>query len=174
MFDILLSDIDIKDIHEIIPRRLKIDYLSDTLKEFNGDIYGIIFGPQLRLFYVTTVRRNDKIKIMTFLVDTGLSTTYISKEVLDAFGITMVDLVNDYINVKINSRATRVMMSRAHFKDVNVIRMSYFNVNDINAYIHSSKEIFHMHFFNQEYDINQINHDLRKENVELKRYEKKE
>ncbi|CAB5304330.1 unnamed protein product [Rhizophagus irregularis] len=88
---------------------------------------------------------------MTFLVNTGSSTIYISKEVLDAFGTTMVDLVNDYINVKINSRATRVMMSRAHFKDVNVIRMLYFN-----------------------YDINQINHDLRRENVELKRYEKKE
>lgn len=142
LFDILLSDIDMKDIHVIIPRKLKINYLSDTPKEFNGDIYGIIFGPQLRFFCAITVRRNDKIKIMTFLIDTGSSTIYISEKVLIAFGATMVDLVNDYINVKINSRATRVMISCAHFKDVNVIGMLYFNANDIDAHIYVVKKFF--------------------------------
>lgn len=71
-FDVLLTDIDIKDIREIIPRKLKIDYLSDTSKEFNGNIDGIIFGHQFRLFCATTVKRNDKIKIVTFLVFSGL------------------------------------------------------------------------------------------------------
>ncbi|RIA86362.1 hypothetical protein C1645_779873 [Glomus cerebriforme] len=146
LFDILLTDIDKKDILEIIPRRLNIDYLSDTPKEFDGDVYGIIYGPQLRLFCATTVKRNDKIKIVTFLIDTGPSTTYISKKVLDAFDIFMVDPANDYVNVRINGKNARVMRSHSHFKDVNVMGMLYLNANNIDVHINSGNENFLLHF----------------------------
>lgn len=86
----------------------------------------------------------------------------------------MTDPVNDYINVRINGRAARVMMSYSHFKEVNVLGMLYFNTNDVGVHIYTSKEIFNLHF-NQEYEMNQstITHDLRREEVEkveVKRY----
>src|SRR5436305_13376089 len=113
-FDILLTDINLNDIHENIPKMLKVEYLSDTPKEFNGNIAGIVYGLNFRLFCATTVRRNNKIKIVHFLVVTGSSITYISEEVLCAFGVEIVDPVNGHINVRINSRKARVMMSHFH------------------------------------------------------------
>jgi hypothetical protein len=76
-FDILLTDIDAEDVHESIPKKLNVKYLSDALKELDGDITGIMYGPHLLLFCATTIRIKNKIKMVIFLVDsTGSPTLY--------------------------------------------------------------------------------------------------
>lgn len=150
-YDILLTDIDTNDIHEAIPRKLKIEYLSDPPKEFDGNIDGIVYGPNLRLFCATTLKIKDKIKIITFLVVTGSPMTYISEEVLLAFGIEIDDPVNDYMNVKINSKTTRIMMSHSYFKEVSVMGMSFLNANNVGMHVYCGSGIFYLNF-DQEWD----------------------
>src|SRR5688572_19179302 len=82
--DVLITDVSAKDLHEIISGKLKEKYLSDSEIEYDGDIKGIIHGQDLRLFCATTVKINDKIKIV---LDTGSPTTYLSEEVMNAFGL---------------------------------------------------------------------------------------
>src|SRR3954471_12079359 len=98
-FDILLTDIDTEDVHESIPRKLNVEYLSDAPNELDGDITGIMYGPHFRLFCATTIRIKNKIKMVIFLVDTGSPTTFISEEVLRSFGIEISDPVNNYTYV---------------------------------------------------------------------------
>jgi hypothetical protein len=90
-YDILLTNIGTKDIHESIPRKLNVKYLSDFPNELDGDITRIMYGFHLHLFCTTTVRKKDKIKMVIFLIDTGSSITFISEEVLYSFGITVAD-----------------------------------------------------------------------------------
>jgi hypothetical protein len=73
-----------KDLHEIVSKKLKDKYLSDSQKEYDGEINGIIHGVNLQLFCATTLKIRDKIKVVHYLVDTGSSMTYISEEVMKA------------------------------------------------------------------------------------------
>ncbi|EXX77177.1 hypothetical protein GLOIN_2v1471333 [Rhizophagus irregularis DAOM 181602=DAOM 197198] len=59
------------NIHEEIPKELQIQYLSDSSKESDGDINGIVYGLHHQLFCATTVKYKNKIKVVIFLVDTG-------------------------------------------------------------------------------------------------------
>jgi hypothetical protein len=120
-FDILLMDIKNKDIHKDIPNELQVEYLSASSEESNGDIYGIIYGGQHRLFCATTVKYKNNIKVVIFLVDTGSEMTFLSEEVLDKFGINS----ERPFQVQINSRRVTVMRSHSHFKDISVRGMGF-------------------------------------------------
>ncbi|GES99833.1 hypothetical protein GLOIN_2v1766521 [Rhizophagus clarus] len=145
-FDLLLTDIDLEDIHERIPRKLDVKYLSDAPNELKGNIPGIMYGPHLRLFCATTIRIKDKIKMVTFLIDTGSSTTFISREVLCSFGIEMDDPVNDYINVGINGRNARVKMSHSHFEKVCTMGMLFLNTHKVDIHAFCGNDIFYLNF----------------------------
>ena len=120
-FDILLTDIKSKDIHKDIPDELQVKYLSASSVEYDGDIYGIVYGGQHRLFCATTVKYKNKIKVVIFFVDTGSEMTFLSEEVLNEFGIYS----ERPFQVQINSRRVTVMGSHSHFKDVCVLGMGY-------------------------------------------------
>src|SRR5688572_16129859 len=108
--------LSIRDIREKISKELQIKYLSDVPDEsdsnINGIVYGlnyrlfcsttvkydkkikedsningIVYGLNYRLFCSTTVKYDKKIKVVPFLVDTRSKMTYLSVEVLDAFGL---------------------------------------------------------------------------------------
>ena len=157
-FDILLTDIDSKDLHENISKQLNVKYLSDAPNELNGDIVGIVYGFNLRLFCATTVKIKNKVKMVIFLVDTGSPTTFISENVLRSFGVEMADPVNGYMNVGVNGRTARIMMSHSHFTEINVMGMMFLNANDVGIHVYCSSEIFYLNF-NQGWD----GMDLRRE-----------
>lgn len=120
-FDILLTDINNKDIHKDIPNELQVEHLSASSKESDGDIYGIIYGVQHQLFCATTVKYKNDIKVVIFLVVTGSEMTFLSKEVLDKFGI----YTERGFQVQINSKRVTVMRSHSHFKDISVLGMGF-------------------------------------------------
>jgi len=150
-FDILLMDICSKDLRETIPKKLNIEYLSDSLQEFNDDINGIMYGSKFRLFCATTVKIKNKIKVIHFLVDTGSPMTYICEEVLNAFGVSLAD-PDQFISVRINNRQASIMMSPtgSHFKEVNVIGMEFMKLFDAELHVYFSKSCFSLKFDQEE------------------------
>ncbi|RGB39569.1 hypothetical protein C1646_664506 [Rhizophagus diaphanus] len=145
-FDILLPDIDAEDIYEIIPKKLNVKYLSEVPNELDGNITGIIYGPYLRLFFATTIRIKNMIKMVIFLINIGSPTTFISGEVLRSFGIEMADPVNDYIDVNINNRRVQAMMSHSHFENICIIGMSFLNANKVGFHTFYGDYIFYLNF----------------------------
>src|SRR3954452_18964984 len=142
--NILLTDISPKDIHEEIPKILKVKYLSDSFKESDGNINGIIYGLHHRLFCATTVKYKDKMKIVIFLVDTGSVTTYISEELLDVFGVYLNP--NCSKEVQINGRKTTIMPSHSHFKEINLLGMGFVIATSANLHVFSDNRSFCLNF----------------------------
>jgi hypothetical protein len=112
----------------------------------DGNITGIMYGSHLHLFCAMTIMIKDKIKMVIFLVDTGSPTTFISGEVLHSFGMEVADPKNDYINVNINNRRARAMMSRSHFEDICIIGMSFLNANKVGLHAFCGDDIFYLNF----------------------------
>ncbi|GBC54470.1 hypothetical protein GLOIN_2v1766531 [Rhizophagus irregularis DAOM 181602=DAOM 197198] len=145
-YDDSYNDIDAEDIHNSIPRKLNVKYLSEALNELDGDITGIMYGLHLHLFCATTIKIKNKIKMVIFLVDTRSSVTFISREVLHSFGIEIADPVNDYINVKINSRGAWAKVSHSHFKDICILGMPFLNENKVSLHAFCGDDIFYLNF----------------------------
>ncbi len=119
-FDVLLTDVHSKDLHEDISNMLDIKYLdiaeSDDVKESSG----IVYGPHNRVFVATVVRKSDILRHVHFLVDTGSPFTYICTEVLQSMGIHAPDPKTP-IRVRINGMPTTTMQSHGHFEDINLL-----------------------------------------------------
>ncbi|RIA94404.1 hypothetical protein C1645_873450 [Glomus cerebriforme] len=89
-FDVLITDICAQDLCEVISNKLNVKYLSDSNQEHD-------------------VKIREKIKFVHFIVDTSSPTTYLSNDVLSAFGLTIDP--DDFINARINNKDTAVLMS---------------------------------------------------------------
>ncbi|CAI2181584.1 4436_t:CDS:1 [Funneliformis geosporum] len=142
-FDILLTDVCGKDLREGISERLGVDHLSDSSKKFDDDINGIMYGVNFRLFCATTIKINKKIKVVHFLLDTGSPVTYISEDVLNAFGVSAIR-PNDKILVEINNIRTFVMMSPtiSHFSEINLIGTEFMVLSESLLTVDFSKRRF--------------------------------
>src|SRR3954451_6568821 len=86
-FDVLITDICAQDLCEVISNELNVKYLSDSSQEHDSNVDGIIYGRGFRLICTVTVKIREKIKFVHFIVDTSSPTTYLSDDVLSAFGI---------------------------------------------------------------------------------------
>ncbi|POG78637.1 hypothetical protein GLOIN_2v1766531 [Rhizophagus irregularis DAOM 181602=DAOM 197198] len=120
-YDDSYNDIDAEDIHNSIPRKLNVKYLSEALNELDGDITGIMYGLHLHLFCATTIKIKNKIKMIA-------------------------DPVNDYINVKINSRGAWAKVSHSHFKDICILGMPFLNENKVSLHAFCGDDIFYLNF----------------------------
>jgi hypothetical protein len=85
LFDMLLSDIDEKVLHDEISTALGSMYLSETphLTSSHATVSGIIFGRHNRVLFPLVVRppRKSYSCVIHFLYDSGCSFTYLSQEV---------------------------------------------------------------------------------------------
>ncbi|CAB4400066.1 unnamed protein product [Rhizophagus irregularis] len=144
--NILLTDIDTDDVHTCIPSKLNIKYLAEAQNELNGNMSGIMYGVNLRLFCATTIKIKNKIKMIIFLVDTGSSETYISEEVLRSFRIELADPLNDSIHVSINNKGEWVKMSHSHFKDICILGMRFLTSNKVGLHAFCGDDIFYLNF----------------------------
>ena len=73
--------------------------------------------------------------------------TYISAEVLNAFGLEFAN-PDTAIEVQINGRRTTVMMSKPYFKDVCLIGMEFMIVSNADLCVSSSNRTFTLKFYN--------------------------
>ncbi|CAG8447728.1 5562_t:CDS:1 [Funneliformis mosseae] len=139
-FDILLTDVCGKDLHEKISAKLGIKYLSDSSQEFNDDINGILYGNHYRLFCATTVKIKKKIKIVHFLID-------ICEDVLNSFGVSSTD-PSQKIIARIHNRKFPVIKSptKSHFSEINVLGMEFMKVYDAELNVYFEKECFSLKF----------------------------
>ena len=87
LYDILLSDIDDKVLHEEISLALGLAYLSETphLTSPHATVDGIVFGKNKRVLFPLVVRvpRKSPSYVMHFLYDSGSPHTFLSKEVCE-------------------------------------------------------------------------------------------
>ena len=85
LFDILLSDVDDKILHNEISTAIGLAYLSETphLTSPHATLDGIIFGRNNRVLFPLVVRlpRTSRSYVMHFLYDSGSPFTFISHEV---------------------------------------------------------------------------------------------
>jgi hypothetical protein len=85
LFDILLSDIDEKVLHDEISTAIGSAYLSETphLTSPHATVDGIMFGQYSRVLFPLVVRfpRKPHSYVIHFLYDTGSPFTYLSQEV---------------------------------------------------------------------------------------------
>ena len=88
LFDILLSDIDEKLLHDEISTALGSAYLSETphLTSPQATVNGIVFGIHDRVLFPLVVRFPRKLHsyVIHFLYDSGSPHSFLSKEV---FGV---------------------------------------------------------------------------------------
>ncbi|CAG8556999.1 16916_t:CDS:1, partial [Gigaspora rosea] len=127
MYDVLLTDVDSKDLHEAISKMLKIKYLSYSPDKEFKEVNGIIFGKHRRIFVSLPVTIKRKTKNVHFLVDTSSPTTYICEEALDSFKTI---LNTSYHSVQTNNKATGAHLPpvNSHFTDMNILGMDYLHV----------------------------------------------
>ena len=126
-FDILLTDVHARDLHQDISRRLQVIYLADHVgNNCIDNINGIIWGPHNRIFVPTVVRMGNKQKNVHMLVDTGSPNTYLSNEVFAAFD-RMIYNPSNPVSVNINGKQITVLQSpeTSHFTDVNILGSDY-------------------------------------------------
>ncbi|GES77233.1 hypothetical protein GLOIN_2v1471333 [Rhizophagus clarus] len=146
-FDILISDICVEDLHEVISDKLNVKYLSDSKQEHGSNIEGIIHGRFPRLICALTVKMITKIKFVHFIVDTGSPMSYLSEDVMSAFGL-FIPNTDDLINARINKNKTIVMLSppNSHFSKMNILGTEFMKSSSVKLVIAFSNNSFMIEF----------------------------
>ncbi|GBC08259.1 hypothetical protein RclHR1_00080036 [Rhizophagus clarus] len=111
------------NLHGIIPEQT----LSDSSSEQRlNEVKGFISGQSLRPFVSMTVKIRSTIKNIQFLIDTGSPMTYLCKEVLDSYDITIFNTKTPF-PVQINNRLILTSLSPAGscFENLNILGMDY-------------------------------------------------
>jgi hypothetical protein len=123
MFNLLLPDVNSEIIHNKISEKLKIEYLSNAHTNELKEAYGTVFGPHSRIFTSLPVRVVQEPKNVHFLINTGISENFISKEVFESFrephrGGRSLNIVNKITFVEIPS-------VDSNFTGVNILGAGY-------------------------------------------------
>jgi hypothetical protein len=123
-FDVLLTDVHSHELHHDISKMLGTTYLGDATSDDVNEASGIVWGPHNRVFIAAIVKigKENKIKHVHFLVDTGSPFTYICDEVLQSFKKTISNPNNPF-SVRINNKPITALISPEdkHFKDMNIL-----------------------------------------------------
>ncbi len=119
-FDVLLTDVHSKDLHEDISDKLNVKYLEIAESDDVKEAAGIVYGPHNQVFVATVIKRGDRLRHVHFLVDTGSPFTYICNEALQSLGVEVLDPKSP-VRVRINGMPTTAMQSHGHFADLNLL-----------------------------------------------------
>ncbi|RIA79479.1 hypothetical protein C1645_745885 [Glomus cerebriforme] len=143
--DVLITDIDARDLREVISDKLGIKYLSDSNHEHNGNVKGIVYGEFYRLICSLTVKIKEKIKFVHFIVDTGSKITYLSEDAMLAFGLSVTD-PSLIIDARINNKEALVMLSTSHFSELNILGAQFLKSSGANLFTEYHNNSFTLAF----------------------------
>ena len=149
-FDVLLTDVHARDLHQDISRQLGRNYLADYTENSQVDyIEGIIWGPHKRIFVPMIIKMGKKQKNVHMLIDTGSPVTYICNEVLASFD-RMIYNPSNPVTVNINGRPIAVIQSpeRSHFSEVNILGSDYLKISNANVNINYADNFVKISLFN--------------------------
>lgn len=146
MFDIPLLDIHSREIREVISKKLKIKYLSDSNHTEVKEANGTMFGPYFRIFVSLPVKIKHEVKNVHFLVDTGSPKTFICKEVYGSFKATTLN--SSAHRVLINNNPTIALLPpiNSHFTDVNLLGTEYLKTFDARLIVDFENEYVSLSF----------------------------
>ncbi|XTI90230.1 hypothetical protein V2W45_1332420 [Cenococcum geophilum] len=150
LYDILLSDIDEKVLHNEISTALGSAYLSETPHLISpvATVDGIMFGIHDRVLFPLVVRfpRKSHSYVMHFLYDSGSPHTFLSQEACDKlFGTNPVPThFTAWINgVLVNVNPPNV---GSHFEHVNLLGADSCNLLQTTVNINYPEKTATMHF----------------------------
>lgn len=119
-FDVLITDISEADF-QLIGQEMGIVRLSKTapFHPTSYPIYGIMYGPTLRVFIPLVVTKKTISVHVCFLFDTGSPNTYLREDTFQALGY--MESTPSSTMVSINGVGLTVYLSRGHFENVDLI-----------------------------------------------------
>ena len=152
-FDILLTDVHARDLHENISSQLGSNYLADytenTENKQTDYIEGIIWGPHQRIFVPMIIKIKNKKKYVHMLIDTGSPATYLCEEVFGSFDIMIYNPSNP-MTVNINDKPIAVLQSpvRSHFSEINILGSDYLKISNAIVNINYGENVVKVSLFN--------------------------
>ncbi|CAB4424352.1 unnamed protein product [Rhizophagus irregularis] len=114
-----------EDLHKKVSEKLHVKYLSNSAQELD-EVKGNFIGDNTRPFGVMTMKINGQVKNIHFLIATGSPKTYICREVLDSFKLTIPNS-NETFTTTLNKRKilANVTPGGFYFSDLNILGTDY-------------------------------------------------
>lgn len=118
-----------EDLHKEVSENLQVKYLSSSTQELD-EVKGIFLGSFNRPFGVMTMEIKGQVKNVHFLVITGSPKTYISKEVLNSYGLTIPNQ-DETFAVRLNKRHIMASVTPDGFylSDLNILGTDYLHLH---------------------------------------------
>mmetsp|Transcript_1958 Transcript_1958/g.3973 ORF Transcript_1958/g.3973 Transcript_1958/m.3973 type:complete len:172 (-) Transcript_1958:240-755(-) len=139
-FDILLTDIKGETI-----RSLEVDgckHQSEFEKYHQSSaptvLPGVTYGDYQRVLVKAVVAYRKALNVI-MLVDTGSPYTFLTEETLKLVGVQIEDHPSDHVFVVLNGQRIKVGISKAHFKDVDVLGTNFLQFCDLHVHYPSQK-----------------------------------
>ncbi|KAI3654156.1 hypothetical protein MP228_000875 [Amoeboaphelidium protococcarum] len=129
-YDIMLQDVNSKDLHESISTALNVAYLGSASahQQSKFSVDGLLYGPHSRPFVSLVVESPiKKLKVnIIFFIDTGSPYLYICREAALALGDK--EIIPESFGVQIGDVIYEANLSPLdkHFTDINVLGASFF------------------------------------------------
>ena len=139
--DIMLTDIDERELRTAVAEKLDVTNLSDAAAaDARFPVQGIAFGPLSRVMVNLVVfRRAARLAVnVIFLVGTGSPHTYCAPAVYAALGVT--DTLPKSLVLDVHGVELSVSPSHAHFADVNVLGQNFFITGGVNMALMNSRQ----------------------------------
>jgi hypothetical protein len=134
-FDIILTDIKGETIRKLVVGGCK----HHTEVETNNaelptpaSLPGVTYGDYQRVLVKAEVFYRKRLNVI-MLVDTASPYTFLTRETLEALGVKIDNQPSDHVFVVINGMRLKVGVSKAHFKDVDVLGTSFLQYCDLHV-----------------------------------------
>ena len=94
---------------------------------------GVTYGDYQRVLVKAVVAYRNALNVI-MLVDTGSPYTFLTEETLKAIGVQMDDQPSDHAFVVVNGQRVEVGISKAHFKDVDVLGTNFMQFCEVHVH----------------------------------------
>ena len=139
-FDILLTDIKAETIRSLVLDGCKHHSEFEKYNQSSAPtvLAGVTYGDYQRVLVKAVVAYRKALNVI-MLVETGSPYTFLTEETLKAIGVQMEDQPSDHVFVFVNGQRVKVGISKAHFKDVDVLGTNFMQFCDLHVHYPSQK-----------------------------------
>ncbi|PKK73550.1 hypothetical protein RhiirC2_709550 [Rhizophagus irregularis] len=143
--DVLITDVTRDDLFGKISDLGGVMYLSDAKKELDK-VDGFMVEPYSRCFGLMTVKLNEKIKNVYFLIDTGSPQTFICPDLLNEFKISTPN--SGYLDILVVKRkiTASISPSPSAYSYLNLLGTDFMSKYKAKLYADFAKNKFNLKF----------------------------